>query len=201
MKKLTTVAVVVLGLGTAVFASGMGGEHRGMRGGDGECGGMKQHKAMKLQREMGEQRGMGYQKHRGMQNGMKQNSQATQNRMFYIIKKLNLTDDQKAKMRDIRRSKRADQKAFKLERKAFKLQQRAAKIRKMDGMDLSKFMTVDKFDKDAFRAMLTKKMDEKRAKMEKMRTARINTKIDSMEKVFNLLTPEQRVELIEQSKR
>jgi len=177
MKKLTTVAVVVLGLGTAVFANGMGSEHRGIRGGDGECSGMKQHRAM------------GHQKQMRMQNSI-----------FSVIKKLDLTDEQQTKMRDIHRAKRADQKAFKLERKAFKLQQRAAKIRKPQKMDLSKFMTVDKFDKEAFRALLTKKMDKKRAKMQKMRTARINAKVDNMEKVFNLLTPEQRVELIEQSK-
>ena len=193
MKKLTTVAVVVLGLGTAVFANGMGGEHRGMRGGDGECGGMKQHRTMKLHKGMGE--------HRGMQGKMNKNRHATQNRMFAIINKLNLTDEQKAKIKDIRKSKRANQKAYKLEKKAYKLQRRAAKIRKMGVMDLSKFMTVDKFDKEAFRAILTKKAEARKAKIQEMKTARINAKVDNMEKVFNLLTPEQRVELIEKSKR
>ena len=180
MKKLTAVAVVVLGLSTAAFACG---------GQGGGCG-MKQQKGMDCQKHMGEQKqGMGCQKHMGMQKGGEK-----KHKMFAIIKRLNLSDEQMAKLKEIRQSKMQSHRALKLEK-------RAAKASGMNGMDISKFMTAEKFDKDAFRAILTKKMEEKRAKMQKIKTAKINTKVDTMEKLFNLLTPEQRVALIEQSKK
>ncbi len=199
MKKFTTVAVVVLGFSTALFACGM-------NGGQGGCGSAQQQKGTNCQKHNGmqQQKGMGCQKSNGMQQqkgtncqkatGMNKGEQSKKHKMFAIISKLNLTDEQMAKFRDIRKSKMESQRAFKLEKKAIKAHNKK-------GMDLSKFMTVEKFDKDGVRAMLTQKLEAKKAKMIKLKTAKINTKVDTMEKIFNLLTPEQRVALIEQFKK
>jgi protein CpxP len=115
--------------------------------------------------------------------------------MFKVMKQLDLTSEQKKQM-----------KALKEERKVH-MKSKMKEMRKnrksmMTGMkpDLSTFMTANSFDKKAFKVQMKKKFEEKRKMIESKKSEMLNSRADSMEKVFNILTAEQRVKWIELSK-
>ena len=159
---------------------GMG---QGMHAGAGQCGNRG------MQRGHGRAKGM--QRH-GMRAEMMQK----------VMSQLDLTDEQKKQIRLIR-----------LEAQKERIEAKIARVRQGKGpgmhrgkrgrhaMDLSRFMTPEKFDKAAFK----KAMQERWAAREKMRqqrqAERLERMADRMEKVFNVLTPVQREKLIKLSQK
>ncbi len=67
--------------------------------------------------------------------------------------------------------------------------------------DMSKFMSADKFDKEAFKKVMQAKDQKRNEMMQKRDTQRIEHRADTMEKVFAILTPQQRTKLIELSQK
>ena len=67
--------------------------------------------------------------------------------------------------------------------------------------DMSKFMSADKFDKEAFKKVMQAKDQKRNEMMQKRDTQRIDHRADTMEKIFAILTPEQRTKLIELSQK
>ncbi len=111
-----------------------------------------------------------------------------------IIKQLDLTDEQKEQLKSLRESKRqAMQEKF----KALKQQRKA--LRK--SFDASSFMTADYFDKEAFKESIQKRREAMKAFVEKNQDKMIEQRANTMEQVFNILTPEQREKLIQLSKK
>ena len=148
MKKLTTVVLLTLGLGTALFACPSGGNKQ--RGGPDK-------------------------------NGMQQ-----------IMKQLDLSAEQNDQLKTLRESRKdmmqAKRKEFKENRKAMRGQMKP---------DMSTFMTANSFDKEAFKQEMKKKHDAKRAIRESRKASMLDSRADNMEKMFNILTPEQRIKWIE----
>ena len=111
--------------------------------------------------------------------------------MFSYMKQLDLTTEQKVKLMDLRESQKEMRMGMKKDRKASKMGMKP---------DMSTFMTVDKFDKVAFTEQANKKMIE----MQKLRVSRsasmLENRANMMEKVFDILTPQQREKLIQLSK-
>ena len=192
-KAITIMTAATLGLATAAYAGqgmgpgkgqGMGpGMGQGMHAGAGQCGNRG------MQRGHGRAKGM--QRH-GMRAEMMQK----------VMSQLDLTDEQKKQIRLIR-----------LEAQKERIEAKIARVRQGKGpgmhrgkrgrhaMDLSRFMTPEKFDKAAFK----KAMQERWAAREKMRqlrqAERLERMADRMEKVFNVLTPAQREKLIKLSQK
>ncbi|WP_309496348.1 periplasmic heavy metal sensor [Sulfurovum sp.] len=117
------------------------------------------------------------------------------NGMKNIMKQLDLSSEQREQMQTLRESRKdvmkAKRKECKENRKAMQQQMRP---------DMSKFMTANTFDKDAFKQEMKKKHEARRAKREKRKEAMLDNRADSMEKMFKILTPEQRTKWIELSK-
>jgi periplasmic protein CpxP/Spy len=151
MKKLTTVALLTVGLGTALFACPSGGD--GQRGG-------------------------------GYKNGMQK-----------IMKQLDLSSEQKDQLKTLRESRKAmmqtKRKEFKENRKSMRAQMKP---------DMSTFMTANTFDKEAFKQEMQKKHEARRAMRDSKKSSMLESRADNMEKMFNILTPEQRIKWIELSK-
>lgn len=102
-----------------------------------------------------------------------------------IISDLDLSDAQKKQIKAIV-SKQKE--LMKKERQALKEQR--------DMPDVSKFMTITKFDKEAFKKTIVEKHKQRKQKMQQREEARLNHRADTLEKVFAILTPEQRTKLI-----
>jgi protein CpxP len=127
-----------------------------------------------------------------------QNDRMYQKHSFYkVMDQLDLSDAQKAQFKALRDSKRAERKA---QRKAMK-ESRSKRVEMMrKNRDLSQFMTADKFDKEAFKAVMKKRMEQREQMREKRSEAMLAKRAESMEKIFNILTPEQREKWIQLSK-
>jgi len=115
--------------------------------------------------------------------------------LFKLVRKLDLTNEQKTALKSIRESQRSQMKD---KRKSFKKERRSM----MGQMkpDMNAFMSADHFDKEAFKQTMTKKFETRRKTMESKRAAMLENRAAGMEKVFNILTPEQRIKWIELSK-
>ncbi|MEA1880355.1 MAG: Spy/CpxP family protein refolding chaperone [Campylobacterota bacterium] len=115
--------------------------------------------------------------------------------MFKVMKQLDLTSEQKEQMKLFRAERKSHMKATFREMKENKKSMMASMK-----PDLSTFMTADSFDKVAFKAQVEKKFEAKRKMMETKKSEMLEKRASGMEKVFNILTPEQRVKWIELSK-
>ena len=93
-------------------------------------------------------------------------------RINHLLRKLDLSEAQKTKLKEIRNEMQ----------QARKIQQKNLK----GSMNLKKFVSVDGFDKEGFVAA-----SEGRAK------EMANVRADMMDKFISVLTPEQRIELVE----
>jgi Spy/CpxP family protein refolding chaperone len=111
-------------------------------------------------------------------------------------RQLDLTKDQRQKIRDVfkaeRQAKRTERKAKRGERK------------KRGGMfgqlNPEAFMSADHFDKSAFEKAVQDQAARRKADREAKRQSRLKQRAEFLEKIFNILTPEQRVKWIELSK-
>ena len=72
---------------------------------------------------------------------------------------------------------------------------------KKDSRDMSKFMSAEKFDKEAFKKIMQDNDEKRNERMQKRQAKRIEHKADTMEKIFAILTPQQRTKLIELSQK
>ena len=111
-------------------------------------------------------------------------------KLFKLIRKeLNLTKEQRLKIREVMQEKRA------------KLKELRATIDKRYKMDLSSFMSSTNFDKSAFKAELERVRASRMERNIKLRDKRLEIIADSFGKIFDILTPTQREKLIQLSKR
>ena len=224
MKKgIIIVTAATLGLATAAWAGqGMGsgncgncgGQGQGMQQGQDNCGGQGQ----------GMQRGRGH--GMGMQNGPhgKMSAGHGKNRhgarapmMKKVMSQLDLTDAQKEQIRQIMRESRQQMKGMKGQKgmgaqagpgqgKMGKGkmhgqgQGKHAGKRGHLGLDASQFMSKESFDKAAFKKSLQEKWKKQDELRQQRRAVRLERMADRMEKIFKVLTPEQREKLIELSK-
>jgi len=116
--------------------------------------------------------------------------------MFKVMKQLDLTSEQKDQMKVLKQERKdhmqTKMKEMKENRKSM-----------MVGMkpDLSTFMTANNFDKEAFKKQMNNKFEAKRQMMESRKSVMLEKRAEGMEKMFNILTPEQRIKWIELSKK
>ena len=116
--------------------------------------------------------------------------------MSKVMKQLDLTSEQKDQMKVLKQERKdhmqTKMKEMKENRKSM-----------MAGMkpDLSTFMTANNFDKEAFRKQMNNKFEAKRQMMESRKSVMLEKRAEGMEKMFNILTPEQRIKWIELSKK
>lgn len=115
--------------------------------------------------------------------------------MMKMLKQLDLTSDQKSALKTLREANKAERKAKMQEMKENRKQMRASMR-----PDMSGFMTADTFDKEAFKAQMTQKFEARRQMMESKKATMLEKRAANMEKIFNILTPEQRIKWIELSK-
>lgn len=108
--------------------------------------------------------------------------------MMKTLQELNLSDTQKMQLKQIRQEQKAQRQANK--------QAMQARMKP----DMAQFMSADKFDKEAYKAQMTQRFEAKRAMMEAKREQMLEKRAEKMEKIFMILTPEQRIKWIELSK-
>ena len=111
--------------------------------------------------------------------------------MFSYMRQLDLTTEQKVKLMDLRESQQEKRMSMRKDRKASKMSMRP---------DMSTFMSADKFDKVAFKAQASKKMQERQELRAARKASKLENRANMMEKVFAILTPQQREKLIQLSK-
>jgi len=128
-------------------------------------------------------------------DGCEKRGGAYKNRMHKVIKQLDLSDAQKEQMKDLKESRKV---AMKEKRKEFRENRKA--MRAQMKPDMSTFMTANTFDKVAFKQEMQKKFEARHAMKESRKDAMLESRADNMEKIFNILTPEQRIKWIELSK-
>jgi len=116
--------------------------------------------------------------------------------MFKVMKQLDLTSEQKDQMK-VLRNERKDQMQAKMKEMKENRKSMMASMKP----DLSAFMTANNFDKEAFKKQMNDKFEAKRQMRESRKSAMLEKRADGMEKVFNILTPEQRIKWIELSKK
>ena len=102
-----------------------------------------------------------------------------------IRSELDLSDAQKKQIKSI----------F-VEQKEMMKKERQAMREKRAMPNASKFMTTEKFDKEAFKKVMQEKYKQREQKMQQRGEKRLNQRADTLEKVFAILTPEQRTKLI-----
>ena len=113
-----------------------------------------------------------------------------------IRTELDLDDTQKEKFKTIVSGQRDIMKA---KFKKLKQEQKSGKSKR--GMpDMSLFMSADKFDKEAFTKVMQTKQEKRQEMMKKRQSGMIAQRADTLEKIFAILTPQQRTKLIKLSK-
>lgn len=115
--------------------------------------------------------------------------------IFKLVKELDLTSEQETALKLVKESQRAQMRE-KIE--AFK-KDRGDMMKQMKP-DMNLFMSADSFDKAAFKQEMKKKFEARRKVMETKGAEMLENRASGMEKVFNILTPEQRIKWIELSK-
>jgi len=180
--KAIVLALAGLGLTTALMAGGP--QERG----EGEQGPYGMH-----------QPGMGGpgMHHRGVRDGNQMRRGHRKGMMRRMARALDLTSEQRQQFRALFKAERQAKKA---ERKAHR--QQGKKGRGMFGnLNPETFMSADHFDKEAFTKAVEKQAQQRRAERQAKRQSRLEHRAAFMEKIFNILTPEQRVKWIELAKK
>jgi protein CpxP len=165
MKKLALAAILALGLGGLAFAQGGDCQHEGY--------GKGQHKYMEGKEDMGK-KGMHHRK----------------GGLFKVFKELDLTKEQRTKIKEIMKSKREAMKKLREEKRGNR-----------EPLNFAAFMDKDKFNADAFKKELDKQHAKRVEKNMEIRTKRVEMMADSFKKIFEILTPEQREKLLQLPKK
>ena len=114
--------------------------------------------------------------------------------IYNTIQQLDLTEAQKKELQALREMQREERK---VSRKAMK----EKGTLKQRGVELSRFMSAEKFDKEAFKRVMKERMQQRAEMREKRREAMIEKRAERMEKFFAILTPEQREKWIQLSQK
>lgn len=139
--------------------------------GSGKCGGMENRGPMMEQ---------------GMPKDMR--DRMHKDPLFMALKKLDLTKEQKDALRELKNEGMSQRKAMR------------EKMRdERQEPDISKVMTANTFDKAAFKMQMLRQMEQREAMMKESRGEMLEERADHMQKVFEILTPEQRTKWIELS--
>jgi len=183
MKKQIIITTLALGLAGALYAGqGNGGQGQGMMASP----------AMSQGKHHGKQMGM---------HGKKRGHPSHLQRMLKTFNnELNLTPEQKQQVKAIVTEYRQALKAKRMERK----QARKGKGMgqgKGKGMGAAAFMNPERFDKEAFKSTVQKRWEMQEQRRAEWRKMRLDLMADTMEKLYNVLTPEQRSRLIELSQK
>jgi len=200
MKKGIKIATAVaLGLATAAWAGqGMG---QGNGGGQGNCG-----QGQGMQKGQGQMMGQNMQRGHHGQKGQRGHRAPMMKRM---MSQLDLTDAQKTEIQQIMREGRQHMKGQKGMagqgmKGQGKMQGQGKGMHRGQrgrlGLDASQFMSKESFDKEAFKKAMQAKWQKQDELRQQRRAARLDRMADRMEKIFKVLTPEQREKLIELSK-
>lgn len=128
--------------------------------------------------------------HKGGPFGGKQHME-----IFKLVKKLDLTKEQETVLKSVKESQRA-----KMREKIEAFRKDREEMMKQMKPDMNLFMSADSFDKAVFKQEMKKKFEARRKVMETKGTEMLENRASGMEKVFNILTPEQRIKWIELSK-
>lgn len=102
-----------------------------------------------------------------------------------IRSELDLTKEQKKQIKSVISEQK---KMMKKERQAMK--------QKREMPDASQFMTASKFDKEAFKKSMQERRSQRAMMMQQKSEERLNKRAEVLEKIFAILTPEQRTKLI-----
>ncbi|MDM5272323.1 Spy/CpxP family protein refolding chaperone [Sulfurovum sp. zt1-1] len=113
--------------------------------------------------------------------------------IYKAIQQLDLTQAQKEQLQTFRESQRE-------ERKANRAALKEKRAMKQNRTDLSRFMSAEKFDKNAYKTAMKERMQQREEMREKRRELVLEKRAERMEKIFNILTPEQREKWIQLSK-
>ncbi len=182
--KVIVLALAGLGLTTALMAGGPRGDCDGARGERGQHGMYQQGERGERMHRRGHRQGRGmWRKHR-------------QNRMGFLRqmgRKLDLTSDQRQKIRALATAERQARKA------EYQGQHRQGKQRAglFGTLNPETFMSADHFDKEAFKKAVKAQAEKRRAERKTQRESRLDHRADFMAKFFDILTPEQRVKWLE----
>ncbi len=177
MRKRTIVATVAaLGMATVLFA-GNSMMNKPMMGGMHDCG-----------------EGMSYGMHK--KHG-KNRGESTRAYFKKIAEEIGLSDAQKQEIKTIVMAQKEEMKV------KYKKLQSVRKSKKLQrGMpDIVAFMSVEKFDKEAFKKDLQAKQAKRAERMQKRQANSIDQRADTMQRIFDILTPEQRTKLINLSQK
>ncbi|WP_457607118.1 Spy/CpxP family protein refolding chaperone [Nitratifractor sp.] len=207
MKKGIIATTAALGLAGMLYAGNGMGPGNG-RGNCGNCGNggpqMGQNGGQGCAQEM--HRGQGKQ---GAMHGRHGKRGMHAPMMKKVFSQLNLSDEQKQQIRQIMRESR-QQKGMKgqgmrgqgmgMQGQGMKGQGMKGQRRGRLGLDASAFMNKENFDKEAFKKALQQKWEQQDKMRQQRRAQRLERMADRMEKIFKVLSPEQRQKLIELSK-
>ena len=171
MKKIVLVTAVVLGLSSAAYAFGNAQEQCG----NGEHKFMRQGKMHKMH------------EHKGFKKAHFKNRHSALGALRGHMRELNLTTEQKVKLRAIMQAKREQMRALR------------AKQGQKPRVNFSNFMNSAEFDKEAFKVEIAKVQAVRMAQNSKLREKRVEMIADTFSKIFAILTPEQREKLIQLS--
>jgi Spy/CpxP family protein refolding chaperone len=141
--------------------------------------------------------GMTHGKHRGHQGAKKRHHPSHLQRMLKTMnKELDLSPEQKKQVKAIvaeyRQALRAKKKEMRKSRKG---------MGQGKGMTAAAFMNAERFDKAAFMATIQKRWEMQDARRAQWRKAHLELMADTMEKLYKVLTPEQRSKLVELSQK
>lgn len=115
--------------------------------------------------------------------------------IFKLVNELDLSSEQEAELKLIKKSQKAQMRekmeAFKADREEMMTQVKP---------DMSLYMSADSFDKAAFKEEMKNKFEARREVMQTRGAEMLENRASGMEKIFNVLTPEQRIKWVELSK-
>ena len=183
--KTKTILLTIAGLGltTALMANGPQGDWGGSR---------DDHRGQGMHQKGEHQRGM---HRRGDQRSQKMRRGHRAGFMRQMGRQLDLTREQRQQIREVFK---AEHKAKRAERKAHR-----GAGKKHGGLfgqlNPETFMSADHFDKAAFEKAAQDQAAKRKADREATRQSRLKQRAAFMEKIFNILTPEQRVKWIQLS--
>jgi Spy/CpxP family protein refolding chaperone len=181
--KIIVLTLAGLGLTTALMASGPQGDWGGSRG---DHRGQGMHQKGEHQWGMHHRNRIEQQKHQGKRKGF----------MRRMGRELDLTQEQRKQIRqvfkDMHKAKQAEHKMYK------------SNERKRSGIfgsnNPESFMSADNFDKEAFKRNVLEQQAKRKAMRQAKRQEQLDRRADMMEKIFQILTPEQRLKWIQLSK-
>ena len=134
--------------------------------------------------------------HRGIRHGHRMHRKDRRRRRMLLqrlTRALDLTPEQRREIRTVfRQERQAKQAARRIHRR-----HRKRRTPLLGTLPPETFMTTDRFDKEAFIKAVEKQAKKRHAEREAMRRKRLEQRAAFLEKIFKILTPEQRGKWLE----